>query len=131
MPAARSVGPVMLSATASSAEMYPMPLVRPIQMRFSVSSVSYSSTRLGIIFRNRSIACRQPADSNIAGHHPLAGEQFENLQNLFALAKTVKKYRHRAEIDRVRPQPDQMRRNPLQLHHHHADVLRAFWNFQP
>ena len=24
-----------------------------------------------------------------------------------------------------------MRRNPLQLDHHHADVLRAFWNFHP
>ena len=31
----------------------------------------------------------------------------------------------------MRPQPDQMRRNPLQLDHHHADVLRAFWNFHP
>jgi hypothetical protein len=72
----------------------------------------------------------QPADANVAGHHALAGDKLKNLQDLFALAEAVKKDGHRAQIDGMRPQPDQVRRNALQLHHHHADVLRSLGNLE-
>src|SRR5260370_1146184 len=60
----------------------------------------------------RRIQC-QPTDSNVAGHHPLARKQFEYLQNLFALAKAVKKNGHCSQVDRMRPEPHQVRRDPL------------------
>ena len=47
MPEPRIIGPVMPQASAVSGLITPMPTVRCFQMRFSVSSVSYSSTRLG------------------------------------------------------------------------------------
>ena len=72
---------------------------------------------------------REPADAEIAGHHPLAGDVLENLHDLFALAEAVKEDRHRAEIDRVRAQPDQMRGDARQFGEQHADVLRALGNF--
>ncbi len=52
---------------------------------------------------------RQPADAEIAGHHALAGEHLEDPQDLFALAEAVEEHRHRADVDGVRAQPDQVR----------------------
>ena len=47
MPDPRSIGPEKPMFFARSGETTPMPTVRCFQMRFSVSSVSYSSTRPG------------------------------------------------------------------------------------
>ena len=44
MPEPRSIGPVKPRFSARSGVTTPMPTVRCFQMRFSVSSVSYSST---------------------------------------------------------------------------------------
>ena len=71
----------------------------------------------------------QPADADIAGHHALPGDKLKNIQDFFALAETIQKNRHRPEVDRVRAQPHQVRGNALQLHHQHADVLRALGHF--
>src|SRR5438876_823177 len=68
---------------------------------------------------------RQPADAEIAGHHPLAGDQLENVQNLLALAEAVQEDGHGAEVDRVRAEPYQVRLDARQLGQKYADVLRA------
>jgi len=102
----------MLSANRIFREMQPMPWSGRSDSDCPSAGVSYSSTRLGIIFRNfsrwpaasLSRIQRQSADSECTGHHPLAGEHLEDFQNLFALAKTVKKYRHCAR-DRSRESP--------------------------
>ena len=47
MPEPRSITPVIDQALACSGLITPMPTVRCFQMRLSVNSVSYSSTRLG------------------------------------------------------------------------------------
>src|SRR6185369_12886452 len=44
--------------------------------------------------------------------------------------ETVKEDGHRAEIERVRAEPDEMRRNALQLAHQNANRLRAFRNLE-
>ncbi len=72
---------------------------------------------------------REPADAEIAGHHPLAGDVLVNLHDLFALAEAVKEHGHRAEIDGVRSEPNQVRSDARQLREQHADVLRALGDF--
>jgi hypothetical protein len=73
----------------------------------------------------------QAADAEIAGHHPLPGQIFENLQDFFALAEGVKENGHRAQVDGVRAQPNQMRSATRQFRQQHANVLRALGNFDP
>jgi hypothetical protein len=48
-------------AMASSAEMTPMPTVRPSQMRFSESSVSYSERRFGKLSMKRCTSSVKPS----------------------------------------------------------------------
>jgi len=65
-------------------------------MRLPVSSSSYSSMTDPASFpKNFFDALRQPAgrsrasptDADVAGHHALAGDELENLQDFFALAE--------------------------------------------
>ncbi len=74
---------------------------------------------------------REPADAEITGHHPLAGDVFVNLHDLFALAEAVEEHGHRAEIDGVRAEPHEVRSDAGQFGEQHADVLRALGNFEP
>ena len=67
---------------------------------------------------------RQPADAEVAGHHALAGEHFEDLQDVFALAEAV-------EEDLIAPissacVPSQTRwlLRRVQFGQHHAHPLR-------
>src|SRR5579883_680838 len=99
-------------------------------MRLLVSSSSYSSTREGIMSMKRLTCQRQPADANVAGHHALAGEALEDLEDLFALAEAIEHHRHGSHIERVRAKPNEMGRDALQLDHHHADILGALGNLQ-
>ncbi len=73
---------------------------------------------------------RQPADAEIAGHHPLAGDHLEDLQDLLALAEAIEHHRRRAQVHGVRPQPHQVRGDARQLRQQDANVLRALGNFQ-
>ncbi len=117
----------------SSSEMNPTPLVRRVQIGFASSSSSYSSTLLGKRpdeFADHFLPAarrlqRQPADADVAGHHALAGEHFEDAQDVFALAEAVEEHAHRADIERVRSQPHQVAVEPRKLGHHHARPLRA------
>ena len=72
---------------------------------------------------------RQAADAEITGHHALAGEIFENFQDFFALAEAVEEDGHRAQVNGVRADPDQMRSAARQLREQHANVLRALGDF--
>src|SRR5581483_10618841 len=73
---------------------------------------------------------RQPADAKVAGHHPLAGHGLKEPLNLFALAERVEEDGQRADVHRVRAQPDQVRVQPRQLGQQHADPLRLLGNLQ-
>ena len=107
-------------------------------MGLLVSRFSYSSTRLGKIsinFFTRLLPAarrlkRQPADAEIAGHHALPREHLEDAQNLFALAEAIQEHRHRADIDGVRAQPDQVAVQARELGQHHAHPLRLRRNFE-
>ena len=72
---------------------------------------------------------RQAADADIAGHHALAREHFENAQDIFALPEAIEEHGHRTDIQRVRPQPDQVAVEARQLGHHDAGPLRSRRNF--
>ena len=50
---------------------------------------------------------------------------FENLQNLFAFAQRPKQNRNRADIERVRRQPEQVRSDAIQLSKNCAEVMSA------
>ncbi len=68
---------------------------------------------------------RQAADAEITRHHPLAGDKLENIQKFFALAETVEEHGHRAQIQRVRSEPDQMRSDARQFRQQNAGIFRA------
>ncbi len=65
------------------------------------------------------------ADAEHVRRQPRAAIVLENLQYLFALAKGVQEDGHRADIERVSTQPEQMAGDAVQLRHDDADVLRA------
>src|ERR1035437_2861085 len=65
----------------------------------------------------------QPADAEVAGHHALAAELFEDLEDLLALAEAVEEHRHGADIESVRAQPHQMAVEPREFGEHHAHPL--------
>ena len=102
-------------------------------MRFSVSSVSYSSTFVGKVLDERPHLILETfiqlvlraADAEHVRGQARAAVVLEDLQNLFALAEAVQEGRDGAEVDRVRSQPEQVAGDPVQLRHDHADVLRA------
>ena len=87
-----------------------MPLVRPTQMRFSVSSVSYSSTllveilaeALDIFLQLVVSLILQAADAERVRGQPRAAIFLENFQDLFALAQAIEQRRQRANIKRMR-----------------------------
>ena len=107
-------------------------------MGFRVSSASYSSMRAGKLLAKLLHALqpaqrrlqRQAADAEIAGHHALAGDGLEDVQNLLALAEAIEENRHGAEVDGVRPQPHQVALDARQFGQQHANPLRPRRDFQ-
>ena len=65
----------------------------------------------------------QPANAEVAGHHALAAEHFEDLEDLLALAEAVEEHGHGADIERVRTQPHQMAVETRQFGEHDAHPL--------
>ncbi len=110
-------------AMASAAVMTPMPTVRPSQMRFSESSVSYWSMRFGEVIDELLHVLgeafvgvvRHPADAPRVTGETRAELLLENLQNLLALAQRVQQHGEGADVERVRREPEQVRRDAVQL----------------
>src|ERR1035437_2862743 len=72
----------------------------------------------------------QPADAEVAGHHALAAELFEDLEDLLALAEAIEEHRHGADIEGVRAQPHQVAVEARELGEHDAHPLGLRRNFQ-
>src|SRR5947207_1429964 len=79
---------------------------------------------------DRRIEC-QSTNAEIRSHHSLSADHLENAQNVFALAKAIKKYSHRTQVHRVRSQPDQMRVDARNFTQQYAHPLRSWRNLQP
>ena len=110
----------------------PTSFVRPTQMRFSVSSVSYSSTclreivaeALHFLFEAVVGFVLQAADAEGVSGEPRAAIFLENFQNFFALAEAIKNWRQRADIKRMGAEPEQVAGDSLQLRQDRADHAR-------
>ena len=102
-------------------------------MSFFVSSPSNSS-----IFPGKPIEKRvdrlveaarqvfaQPADAEITREKAKARDELVDVHQQLALPHRVEEHRHRADFQRVRANPHEMARDPLQLGDQHADVLHA------
>src|SRR5438067_1335545 len=72
----------------------------------------------------------QPADAEVAGHHPLARDHLEDAQDALALAEAIKKYRHGPDVDRMRTQPDQVAAEAREFGQEHPDPLRFRRDFE-
>ena len=117
--------------------MYPTPLVRMLQIGIRIEQILVlvhlrreSADELAYrLFPAARRLKSHSADADVAGHHALAGELFQNTQDLFALAEAVKENAHRADIQRMRAEPDQVAVEPRKLRHHDTQPLRALRNF--
>ncbi|MGY3264690.1 hypothetical protein ACVWZN_000763 [Lysobacter sp. HA35] len=58
--------------------------------------------------------------------HARAGHRLVHVHQLFAFAERVEEDRHRAEIERVRPDPHEVVQDARDLVEHRPDPLRAF-----
>ena len=65
------------------------------------------------------------ADAKHVRRQPRAAVVFEDLQDFFTLAERVQEHCHGADVERVRAQPEQVARDPVQFRHDDADVLSA------
>ena len=65
------------------------------------------------------------ADARVGSGEARAGEELEQIVDLFALGEGVEKNRHRAEIERHRAEPEQMRGDARRLAADHANRLSA------
>ena len=65
----------------------------------------------------------QSANANIAGHHALTREHFEDLQNFFALAEAIEVDGHSAYIQGVRSKPGEMAADARKFAQHDAHPL--------
>ena len=65
------------------------------------------------------------ADLEVARVHALAGGELEEVEDRLALAEAVPEHRDRAEVERARPEPDEVRHDPVELEVDHAQVLGA------
>jgi hypothetical protein len=73
----------------------------------------------------------QAADAEVGRRHALARGGLDQVEDALALAEAVEEDGHRADVERVRPQPDHVRGDALQLAHQDADDLRALGNLKP
>jgi hypothetical protein len=108
-------------------------LVRERKTSLRSSSASYWPTRTGILGRTARSFCLEAerdvldhaADLEVAGVHPLPGRHLEQVEDLVALAEAVPEHRDRAEVERRRPQPDQVGVDPVELEEDRPQVLGA------
>jgi hypothetical protein len=56
---------------------------------------------------------RHAADAHAVQRQSRAAVRFEKVEDLFAFAEAVEERRHRADVDRVRGEPEQVRRDAL------------------
>ena len=54
---------------------------------------------------------------------------FENFEDLFPIAKSIEKRRNSADVERMRPQPEHVAGQPIQLGENYADVFRTRRSF--
>ena len=110
-----------------------MPTVRLSQMRFSESTVSYSSSRFGKVVDELADVFVEIVVS-IVGHaadaprmtrQTRAKLSFEDLQNLFAFAQRPKQNGDGADVERVRREPEQVRSDAIEFGENRAQVMRA------
>ena len=59
------------------------------------------------------------------------GDRLVAIHQVFAFAEGIKKHRHRADVERVRAQPQQMIEHAGDLVEHHTDILRAVRHLEP
>jgi hypothetical protein len=100
-------------------------------MGWPVMSVSYSVSSADELHQTEHVAA--PAIGQIRGDtagpdvvvvHPQAGDLLEEPQDLFALAPAVEHHRHGPDVHAVGRQEQQVRRDPVELGHEHADPDR-------
>ena len=112
--------------------MTPMPLVRPIQMRFSGEQrfvlvdplVESAAKPLDILLELVVSLILQAADAEGVRGQPRAAVLLENFQDLFPFAQAIKQRRQRADVQRVRPQPEDVAGDALQFREDGADHPR-------
>ncbi len=73
---------------------------------------------------------REPADAEVAGHHPLAGHHLEDAENFFALAEGVEEHGEGANVHGMRAQPDEVRIEAGDLGEQDANPLGALGDFE-
>ena len=68
----------------------------------------------------------EPADLEVARVHAVAGDELEQVEDQLALAERVPEHRDRAELERRRAEPDEVRVDAVQLAEQraHPDRLR-------
>ena len=130
--------PEMPTSSASSREMTPTPCARAMKNGLSSSMCSYSLMRLSM----RSTVSRQVATQSgrhVVAHaadlveaveQPRADQRFEQIENQLALADAVEEDRRpaaqrAAHVEAPGAQPQQVRRDTLQLGGDDPQVLRA------
>ena len=122
----------MPQSIASSAASTPIPTVRCFQMRFFGQQPLVLVDRGGEDRQELSAACPaspdrqvvgQPADAHAVERQPRAAVLLEEVEDLLALAEAVEERRHGADVDGVGGEPEQVRRDPLQLREHDPDEL--------
>src|SRR6185369_4430071 len=85
---------------------------------------------LAAIIETRRQVHHQATDAEIRRRQSSTRRCLDQVQDLFALAETVKEDRHGPDVERVRSEPDEMRADTLQLAHQHANRLRALGNLE-
>jgi hypothetical protein len=63
--------------------------------------------------------------------HARTGDGLVAVHQVFALAEAVQEDRHRADVEAVRAEPQQVVQHARDLVEHHADVLRALGTSMP
>ena len=70
----------------------------------------------------------QAANPDVIVQHPCAAHPFKQPLDMFAVAHEPQKRRVRANVQRVRADSQEVRGNPVQFSHQHADVFHPFRN---
>ena len=70
------------------------------------------------------------ADADVAGHHALAADGFEDAEDVFALAEAVEEDGEGADVHGVCAEPDEVRLDAGELVEQDAEVLGALGDFQ-
>ena len=71
----------------------------------------------------RHVLC-QSADLEVARVHSKTGDELEEIEDAIALAEAVPEHRDCSELERGRPEPHEMRVDPVQLREQHAHPRR-------